>query len=253
MSRDEPTILIIDALPLRNVGLARLLDRLSRQQQTRVASLTPEEAERWIGAGANCRMIIYTVGGTSVAEQKHVKRIRSLLAGSTGAPLVVFSDNDSREEIVAALNVGAQGFLFAGTEPHLAQQALSFVFNGGSHFPAAESARHRRAADRSDRRRSAPVGEPIGRNGKELLPQSVAADSGAKLTGRQKAVLERLGQGDSNKAIARQLGIREGTVKVHVRQIMRKLGVANRTQVAIHCAASSGHEAASGDRGDKGK
>jgi len=59
------------------------------------------------------------------------------------------------------------------------------------------------------------------------------------LTARQKAVLERLSRGDSNKAIARRLGIREGTVKVHVRQIMRKLGVANRTQVALACLEGS--------------
>jgi hypothetical protein len=38
-----------------------------------------------------------------------------------------------------------------------------------------------------------------------------------------------------NKLIARQLGMREGTVKVHVRQIMRKFGVTNRTQVAVVC------------------
>jgi DNA-binding NarL/FixJ family response regulator len=53
-------------------------------------------------------------------------------------------------------------------------------------------------------------------------------------------VLEHLRRGDSNKLIARELNIREGTVKVHVRQIMRKLGVANRTQVAIACANSAG-------------
>jgi DNA-binding NarL/FixJ family response regulator len=56
------------------------------------------------------------------------------------------------------------------------------------------------------------------------------------LTARQNAVLEFLSRGDSNKAIARRLGIREGTVKVHVRQLLRKFGVMNRTQVAAACA-----------------
>jgi DNA-binding CsgD family transcriptional regulator len=55
-------------------------------------------------------------------------------------------------------------------------------------------------------------------------------------TARQKAVLELLRRGDTNKGIARRLGMREGTVKVHVRQIMRKFGVTNRTQVAVVCA-----------------
>jgi DNA-binding NarL/FixJ family response regulator len=53
------------------------------------------------------------------------------------------------------------------------------------------------------------------------------------LTARQKAVLELLRRGDTNKVIARRLGMREGTVKVHVRQIMRKFGVTNRTQIAV--------------------
>src|SRR5262249_45823676 len=56
------------------------------------------------------------------------------------------------------------------------------------------------------------------------------------LTARQKAVLELLRRGDTNKVIARRLGMREGTVKAHVRQIMRKFGVTNRTQVAVVCA-----------------
>jgi DNA-binding NarL/FixJ family response regulator len=62
------------------------------------------------------------------------------------------------------------------------------------------------------------------------------AGQSRSLTVRQKAVLELLRRGDSNKIIARQLGMREGTVKVHVRQIMRKFGVTNRTQVAVVCA-----------------
>ena len=245
MSSREPTILIVDALPLRNVGLVRLLDRLSGQQKTRIASLTPEEAERSIGEGTNCRLIIYTVGGASVAE--HVKRIRVLLARASGTPLVVFSDNDSREDIVSALNVGAHGFLSDGTEPQLAQQALALVVNGGSHFPAAVSARHRRAALRSCRDPGAAADSGTGHNGKG----PAAEDAGFKLTERQRAVLGHLGQGDSNKAIARELGIREGTVKVHVRQIMRKLGVSNRTQVAIAWAGGREDDSPSGDGGGK--
>jgi DNA-binding NarL/FixJ family response regulator len=56
------------------------------------------------------------------------------------------------------------------------------------------------------------------------------------LTARQRAILELLSRGETNKAIARRLGLREGTVKAHVRQIMRKLGVTNRTEVAVVCA-----------------
>jgi DNA-binding NarL/FixJ family response regulator len=245
-SSDESTILIVDSLPLRNLGLVTLLDRLSGTTKFRLASLTPDDAERWIGGDAHCSMIIYNVGGASVGDHKHLKRIKGLRARAGEAPLVILSDNDSREEILSALGAGAQGFLYAGTNAQLALQALSFIFKGGSYFPAAAQPR---------RRSSVPLNGTM-----ELSPSAVActtldigdaivesvADTGStniNLTERQKSVLERLGHGDSNKAIARVLGIREGTVKVHVRQIMRKLGVTNRTQVAIACASGSGNGA----------
>jgi DNA-binding CsgD family transcriptional regulator len=57
-----------------------------------------------------------------------------------------------------------------------------------------------------------------------------------EFTERQYAVLVCLCRGDPNKVIGRKLGMTETTVKVHVREIMRKLGVSNRTQVAIAAA-----------------
>src|SRR5690606_26939929 len=57
--------------------------------------------------------------------------------------------------------------------------------------------------------------------------------SNSRLTLRQHEVLEGLRYGKSNKHIARELNMQEATVKVHVRQIMRKLGASNRTQVAL--------------------
>ena len=53
------------------------------------------------------------------------------------------------------------------------------------------------------------------------------------LTPRETEVLLYLSTGNSNKAIAGKLGIAEGTVKVHMKSITRKLGVANRTEAAI--------------------
>lgn len=58
-------------------------------------------------------------------------------------------------------------------------------------------------------------------------------DRGLDLTTRQDQVPECLRRAWSNKEIARELGLSEATVKVHVRQIMRKLGASNRTQIVI--------------------
>lgn len=60
-----------------------------------------------------------------------------------------------------------------------------------------------------------------------------AAEDGLALTQRQQEVLELLREGHANKSIALRLGLRETTVKVHVKAILRKLGVSNRTQAAL--------------------
>lgn len=60
-----------------------------------------------------------------------------------------------------------------------------------------------------------------------------ASSSAAGLTPREREVLEHLGQGDSNKAIARRLEISEATVRVHLTAVYRELGVASRTQALL--------------------
>ncbi|MBS0525344.1 MAG: response regulator transcription factor [Proteobacteria bacterium] len=224
--------------------------------KSRPASLTPEDAEKWIDGHADCSMIIYNVGGGTLADHKHLKRIRELRARGAGAPLVILSDNNSREEILSALSIGAQGFLYTGTNARLALQALSFILQGGSFFPAAIQSGRRHpihlngAADSI----SLPAAKHVLEEGNANVQHAAGADSKTiNLTTRQKSVLERLSRGEANKAIARKLGIREATVKVHVRQIMRKLGVANRTQVAILSATGSKAEMLVDNRSVDGK
>jgi DNA-binding NarL/FixJ family response regulator len=242
---DQPTVLIVDQLPLRTLGLVAVLNRLSGAYKFRVASLTAEDAKRWVDAGTPCSMIIYNVGGASLAERRHARRIKTLRARAAGTPLVVFSDSDNREEVTSAFRVGAQGFLYAGTDAECALQALSFILNRGSYFPSAIAAKRRPSGrlDGATNASSATEEPELHLEGVHDAPQhAVETGWNNRLTNRQKAVLGRLGKGESNKAIARQLGIREGTVKVHVRQIMRKLGAANRTQIAIACASNGGLE-----------
>jgi DNA-binding NarL/FixJ family response regulator len=62
--------------------------------------------------------------------------------------------------------------------------------------------------------------------------RETAADTGHELTERETAILDGLARGLSNHAIAKELWIAEPTVKFHVRNIYRKLGVANRTAAA---------------------
>jgi DNA-binding NarL/FixJ family response regulator len=66
------------------------------------------------------------------------------------------------------------------------------------------------------------------------------------LTPKETAVLRLLREGLSNKQIARALGVREPTVKVHVHNVLLKLGAANRTQVALLAGRMASEEGADG-------
>jgi len=63
--------------------------------------------------------------------------------------------------------------------------------------------------------------------------RNAAAQASLGLTGQEMKVLERLAAGQSNKEIARSLGLLESTVKVHVKTILKKLPASNRTQAAM--------------------
>jgi two-component system nitrate/nitrite response regulator NarL len=232
--RNEPVVLIIDALPLRSLGLVSILSRLDHlgfAGKTRIISHLPDAAERWIEAHANCEMLIYNVGGASIADRDNSQRIKALRAIAPDVPLVIFSESESREEIISALNVGAQGLLYAGMNSELALQAFSFILNGGSYFPSALRPRRpypqRHPTIDCNRTPSCVNG---GSSAEDLKDADL---TDRNLTARQGTVLELLSRGNSNKVIARRLAMSEGTVKFHVRQIMRKFGVTNRTQVAV--------------------
>jgi DNA-binding NarL/FixJ family response regulator len=238
--RSEPVVLIIDALPVRNLGFISILNRLDHLAVSTKAPVTlhtSDEAEPGIDADANYQMLIYIAGGASDADRDNLERIKALRALAPNVPLMILSDSETREEIISTLNVAPQGFLCVGANAELALHVFSFVLNGGSHFPSAIRPKQTGPSQRNPAIDCIPIPPCVmgGDNGAEKDLED-AAPRNHSLTARQKAVLELLRRGDTNKVIARRLGMREGTVKVHVRQIMRKLGVTNRTQVAVVCA-----------------
>jgi DNA-binding NarL/FixJ family response regulator len=203
LTRNE--VLVIDSKRLRQASLTRLLDSWADATGLTVKAASPDAPLDTGCVPAKCEMIIISIGTASIQNAEHQLLIKSLKTLIPEARLVIISDQEDAKEISAAFHKGAVGFLPTSIEPELALRALSFIRGGGSFFPPF-------ALPGEGSRR--PVG-------------------GADLTTRQKQVLDFLRQGYSNKAIARMLNISDQTVKVHARRIMRKFGVANRTQLAI--------------------
>ncbi len=246
-------IVVIDPQKLRQAALVRLLQDWAEANGLIILAISKPED---VGAVSNCSVVVLNLGGASVLEtttQVWMKLVRSVLSA---APLVIFSDREDRVEIAAAFEQGARGFIGTNVEPALALEALNFLRRGGSFFPPSMIRQEppspplaqlnppgtppeAEPAHRALFRVSARVAGPGIRQPLDPDDQVSLSRSGHSLTPRQFEVLERLREGKPNKLIARELNMTEATVKVHVRQIMRKFGVTNRTQ-AVLCAVRVG-------------
>jgi DNA-binding NarL/FixJ family response regulator len=144
-----------------------------------------------------------------------LKNIADLLEIYEGMPLMVLLDDDEAQQIRTmpdALKSGARGFISTQTaDIPMALAAMRFVRAGGTFAPRDLLITRRTAA-------TVEQGEPV--------PAS-------QLTPRQMAVFSHVTEGKANKVIAHELGMSESTVKVHVRNIMRKMGATNRTQAVF--------------------
>ena len=211
-------------------------------------TFNPEQACEQLHEDSNVRMVILSVGGESIALPENLQLIRILRTLATGAPFTIISDREDAQSIAAAISIEAQGFINTGMDPWLAHRALSFILNGGSYLPPSAMRQFRTAQDSTvgsidsleaqfKRDRHSDIDIRPTRPSYNLEgygAESYDAESRLeKLTPRQREVLERICWGQSNKMIARGLGMTEGTVKVHVRQMMRKSGASNRTQLAL--------------------
>jgi two-component system, NarL family, nitrate/nitrite response regulator NarL len=142
---------------------------------------------------------------------QHLSALRGRFAD---VRIVILTDELSPERIGAAVQGGADGYLLKDISVDALRQSLRLVMLGEKVMPADLAASVSGGDDLEDRRRSH----------KAVL---------AKMSGRETEVLRYLLQGLSNKAIGNQLNISEGTVKVHLKGILKKINVRNRTQAVI--------------------
>ncbi len=233
------SVAVFDAKELRRACITSFLEPWAKTENLRFMSLAPEQASEVLHADIDFRMLIFSVGGESIAERENLQQLKVLRALATNVPLVIISDREDGNDIAAAFSIEAQGYIYSGITSALACQALSFILHGGSYFPPSATYHLRPRPEQSNSEGGSPGGsEPESKHNGHGANGDGAAQpqqdfGSANLTTRQRQVLEHIRLGESNKLIARRLGMTEGTVKVHVRQMMRKCGASNRTQLAL--------------------
>lgn len=134
-------------------------------------------------------------------------------------PIVVMAASERWNDACSVIEAGASGYIPKSASSAIMLAALRLILSGGVYLPPLMS-----QANGAATRHFSGLREP------DLMPDT-ATDR--RLTPRQMEVLRCLARGHSNKEIAYQLGLSQGTVKIHIAAIFRAFKVRNRTQAVI--------------------
>ncbi len=148
--------------------------------------------------------------------------VRAVRARAPQLPVAVVSADEDPAAVAELLRMGVCGFIPKSDSANVIVSAVRLILAGGTYVPP--------RLVHGDARGAGDDGAGNG-NG-----NGNGAEAGAErlgLTTRQHDVLRLLGEGKSNKVIARELGITEGTVKVHLLAVFRALNVRNRTAAVV--------------------
>jgi DNA-binding NarL/FixJ family response regulator len=216
------SVALIDPKPLTRSLIGELLAKALPEYAIVTAS-TCEELLETEGIGRPNLVVIY-IRSEKLTSQWIQSALELLRMRLPEASAVVLSDRDDVEEVNRALALGARGYIPTSLDFEIVVAALRLVSAGGTFVPA--DALRPTAAEPHEQ----PEGQRRGRS------------NGLDLTPREHSVIDLLREGKPNKLIAARLDMEENTVKVHVRNILRKLNAANRTHAAFVANRLLGHD-----------
>jgi two-component system nitrate/nitrite response regulator NarL len=201
-------VLIIDDHALFRVGLQGLLEQRGIEVADAVAS-----GIEGLQRAAELRPDIVLLD-LRMPDMGGLEVLKKLRENVPGIPVVMLTTSNEETDLIKSLRSGAQGYLLKDMEPDELVSALRDIENGKNVV----------AQDLTDALARMVQGEA-----------NVADDDGpfSELTPREMEILCLLAEGQSNKLIDRNLGISDGTGKLHVKAILRKLGIHSRVEAAV--------------------
>jgi two-component system nitrate/nitrite response regulator NarL len=164
-------------------------------------------------------------------EMDGIEVLRKLRKNGFTNPIAMLTTSSDERDLVESLRSGAQGYLLKDMEPDQLVLALRDIVAGKTVV----------APDLAPVLARVVQGESI---------DTVEESPFARLTPRENEILALLAEGQSNKVIARNLGISDGTVKLHVKSILRKLGVHSRVEAAVIAVEQGMRARRNGDQND---
>ena len=205
-------VLLIDDHALVRKGIEELLQ--SRGVQV-VASVSSGEEGLRRARDLACDVVLLDI---QMKGMTGIETLRQLRAGGDRTPVVMLTMSREHADLAAALRAGAQGYLLKDIEPEELVPALEAVV-GGNNVIAEEMVGTLARIVQGDAAETRDASQP------DALF--------SRLTPRELEILKGIASGSSNKMIAQELAITDGTVKLHVKAILRKLGMRSRVEAAV--------------------
>lgn len=206
---DELNILVIDSRVLDRECFCGFLR--SHEQKFHVTAFGSRS--EWLADGGATRpvsVVVLSIGGLKLSEPAAANTIRQAASDFAPVPVVILGDGEELKHILRALECGARGYIPSSVGLAVCIEAIKLAIAGGIFIPA----------------------NPVMAMSKMIEGGDSGQHFAGMFTPRQADVVMALRRGKANKIIAYELNMRESTVKVHIRNIMRKLRATNRTEVA---------------------
>ena len=208
-------ILIADSHSIFRIGLKHVLGGLRAE----IRIVEADGIDAAIEAIVNSPSIDLAIVELSAPGMDGGNGISRLCSRQVDLPVIVVAADVTRAAALRVVERGAMGLVPKTATGEEVLEAIDTVLEGRVWLPKAAVRPARREATNATAGNSG-----LDANGLDRL---------RNLTRRQREVLEQLVDGKSNAAIARERGLAEGTVRIHVSAILKSLNVSNRTQAAI--------------------
>ncbi|MEJ2415784.1 MAG: two-component system response regulator NarL [Exilibacterium sp.] len=204
----EPaTVLLVDDHPLLRKGLAQLIQFEDDLNVIGEASNGKDALN--LASEQDPDLIILDL---NMQGMDGLETLKSLRDQGISSRIIMLTVSDSNEDVVSSITYGADGYLLKDMEP---EQILAKIKQAAlGEMVISEKLTHVLA-------------------GALRKGENTRVNLLAKLTGRELEILRHIAKGLSNKLIARELDISDGTVKVHVKHLLKKLGLKSRLEAAV--------------------
>ena len=204
---NHTTLLIVDDHPLFRKGVVQLVDSAGGFVLLGEASSGAEGIE--LAYAHHPDMILLDL---NMKDMSGIDVLKVIKAADLDSRVIMLTVSDQQEDLVAALRAGADGYLLKDMEPEDLVAHLKEAARGQMVLSPALAGLLAHALRQ------------------ESKPKTVDE---AGLTEQERKIIGHIAAGKSNKLIARELNIAEGTVKVHVKHLLKKLNLKSRVEAAV--------------------